>query len=275
MSEPPNQPLLNSIVRLREKRMNAKTLFFTGFISITLAVRCNTDNLATAQETSPAPKSAPLTKAEYLHKAYVLRQGIRPPKEFTGTWRTWHENGNPQSERSLVNGVAHGPSKQWDIQGKLIATGDYRNGDEFAGSFRSWFHWDGQHCYDINSYTSGQRHGPYSAWTVKGQQLVDGQFADDEPAGRWTWWDAKGTSIADGTYKDGRPWNGTVAIRSDDQWHVQEYEGGKNVELRRLNKSSLAELSQTITNPAQHKSVRRHATRELARRKDPLYSTRQ
>ena len=228
--------------------------------------------LSDSKNGSPVRKNESLTKAEYLHKAYVLRQGVRPPPRYSGTWRTWHENGNPRSERSLVNGVAHGPSKEWDTQGKRIATGEYRDGDPFDGSFRQWYYLDGdlaKHCYAIDSYSSGRRHGPHSKWTVSGRKLAEGQFAGDERTGRWRWWNWIGTRIAVGTYKDGRPWSGSVVSRSDKQWRVQEYDSGENVQLRRLKRLSLVELAHAVTNRTQHKSVRWHATLELARRKEP------
>ncbi len=252
--------------------MKAITVFSAAVVSLMASARCDGADLPTAKEAPPVRKTGSLTKAEYLHKAYVLGQGIRPPPRYTGTWRTWHENGNPRSERSLVKGVSHGPSKEWDTQGKRIATGEYRNGDRFDGSFRQSYYLDGdlaKHCYAVDSYSSGRRHGPYAEWTVRGQKLAEGQFADDKRTGRWRWWDWSGGRIAVGTYKDGRPWSGRFASRSDKQWRVQEYDAGEDVQLRRLKKLSLLELSHIVTNRAQHKSVRWHATLELARRKEP------
>ena len=247
--------------------MKVITVFSAAVVFLMAVVRCDGDDQPMATEASPVRKTGSLTKAEYLHKAYVLGEGIRPPEGYTGTWRTWHENGNPKSERSLVNGGAHGPTKQWDTQGKRIATGEYRHGEPFEGSFRQWYYVDGKHCYAIDSYSSGRRHGPHSEWTVAGQKFAEGQFADDKRTGHWRWWDLNGTPIAAGTYKDGRPWSGSFASREDNRWRVQRYENGTDLQLRALEEASVSELSQVVRDRTEFDSYRWKATRELARRR--------
>ncbi len=249
--------------------MKVIAVFSAVVVFLMAAIRCDGGEQPTAEEASPVQKTGSLTKAEYLHKAYVLGEGIRPPEGYTGTWRTWHENGNPKSERSLVNGGAHGPTRQWDTQGKRIATGEYRHGDPFDGSFRQWYHVDGKHCYAIDSYSSGRRHGPHSEWTVSGQKFAEGRFDDEKRTGRWRWWDLNGTPIAVGTYKDGRPWSGSFASREDNRWRVQRYENGDDLRLRAFKEASVSELSQVVRDRTEFDSYRWQATRELARRRVP------
>jgi len=152
-----------------------------------------------------------------------------------------------------------------------VASGEYRNGDSFQGTFRQWHYLDGdlsKHCYTIVSYKSGRRHGPYSNWTVEGQKLAEGQFADGKRNGSWTWWDFDGSLLVTGKYRDGRPWSGSFASRVDNRWRVQNFEAGADVQLRELQKAAISELSRIVEDRTQYKSVRWHATLELARRKD-------
>ncbi|MBL7042703.1 MAG: HEAT repeat domain-containing protein [Pirellulaceae bacterium] len=244
----------------------ACVLIFVG------AAQCAEDDATTLQRGRQGEAARALSKDEYLHKAYVLGEGVRPPARFTGTWRTWYANGQLQTERSLVNGGSHGRCKQWGAGGRMVASGEYRNGAPFDGSFREWYYLDGsldKHCYAVVSYRSGRRHGPYSEWTAHGHKLAEGKFSDDERSGRWCWWDLNGALIADGEHKDGRPWSGAFASRLDSRWRLQRYENGDDLQLRALEEASVSELSQIVRDRTKFDSDRWQATRELAKRRIP------
>ena len=55
--------------------------------------------------------------------------------------------------------VQDGPHKSWDNQGRLLASGTYKDGRKS----RSWLEGDG-HEWDIGEYREGSRHGPWKAW---------------------------------------------------------------------------------------------------------------
>lgn len=201
-----------------------------AILTLLVSVSSNGDDRWTPQKTAAERTRKALSKTEYMHRAYVLRQGVRPPEGFTGTWRTWHKNGKPQCERPLVNGVDHGTCKEWDVNGKRIATGTYRNGKKIDGSFRNWYYRDGdiaKHCYNVETLRASKCDGPCTDWTADGRKLVEGRFAGDKRHGVWKWWNGRGQLIADGTYKNGHPWSGSFVVGSGAQRRVVEYEAGK------------------------------------------------
>jgi len=172
-------------------------------------------------------------RAEYLYKAFVLNRGFRPAKGYTGVWRTWYENGGKMSECVLARNVRHGICKEWDVEGNLIANGDYRDGKPYEGTFRNWYYIDcdlDKHCYTITSYLDGERHGPYSDWTKSGRKLAQGQHVNGRREYLWIWWDLDGKVLAVGEYRDGRPWRGAFAGYSDDRTKVKHYANGEQVE---------------------------------------------
>lgn len=172
-------------------------------------------------------------RAEYLYKAFVLNQGFRPAEGYTGVWRAWYQNGTKMSEYMLVRSVRHGICREWDIEGNLIANGEYRDGRRYEGTFRDWYYIDcdlDKHCYTITSCRQGKRHGPYSDCTKEGLKLAEGQHVNDKRAGTWTWWHLDGKLLACGEYRDGRPWRGAFAGYSDDRTKVKYYANGEQVE---------------------------------------------
>jgi len=172
-------------------------------------------------------------RAEYLYKAFVLDHGFRPAEGYKGVWRTWYENGKKMSESPLVENVRHGLCREWDARGNLIASGEYRNGEPYEGTFRDWYYMQDdvhKHCYIITRYCQGKRDGPYSGWTRNGRKLTEGQYANDKREGLWAWWAWDGKMLAVGEYRGGRPWSGAFADYSYDRTRVKYYREGEDVQ---------------------------------------------
>ena len=172
-------------------------------------------------------------RAEYLYKAFVLEHGFRPAEGYTGVWRTWYENGKKMSESTKVENVRHGLCREWDTKGNLIASGQYRNGEPYEGTFRDWYYLHGdlqKHCYSISRYRQGKRDGPYCLWTKDGRKLAEGRYANDKREGIWIWWTWDGKLLALGDYRDGRPWSGAFADYSYDRTSVKYYREAEEVE---------------------------------------------
>lgn len=136
----------------------------TCVLFIAGAAPCAGDNASTPKRGRLGEVGRSLAKEEYIHRAYVLGKGIRPPERFTGAWCTWYADGQLRREVTLVNGSSHGPCKEWDAKGRLVASGEYRNGDPFDGSFREWY------------YLVLQRNGIFAfngiAWRVAARSVV-------------------------------------------------------------------------------------------------------
>jgi antitoxin component YwqK of YwqJK toxin-antitoxin module len=169
--------------------------------------------------------------AEYLYKVYVLNQGLRPAKGFTGLWRSWYKDGERMAEATLVAGTLHGRCREWNRNGVLIAEGEYRHGYQYEGTFRVWYyiHNDlNKHSYEITTFRRGIRDGPCSDWTKTGVRLSEGQYRQDRREGLWHWWWIDGKLLAVGEYREGRPWNGAFADDEDqDRTRVRYFADGK------------------------------------------------
>jgi hypothetical protein len=115
------------------------------------------------------------------------------------------------------NMVRHGPRRVYDANDNLLIAENYRNGQEH-GAFIQYG--PAGNRMSLVTYDRGQKHGPSRRWDSKGalledenysrglrhgafefrrgngQSIVQGQFDQGVPAGRWTWFPATGTAIA-------------------------------------------------------------------------------
>ena len=70
------------------------------------------------------------TRFHYIVQIYILRdiEDVYPPSKYTGVWRTWHKNGELESEFSYRNGKLHGECFCWSNLGVLRVYAKYRDG---------------------------------------------------------------------------------------------------------------------------------------------------
>jgi hypothetical protein len=108
----------------------------------------------------------------------VRQVWVAPPAGYTGSWVTWHVNGQK----------AHG------IQ--------YRN-----GKYDGWaiaLYDDGSKCYQQH-YANGVCYGSDTGWHRNGQKAYEGQYENDNHVGTWRWWKDNGEIESVQEYKDGKP----------------------------------------------------------------------
>jgi antitoxin component YwqK of YwqJK toxin-antitoxin module len=79
-----------------------------------------------------------------------------------GTYKGWHENGQPQLEINYHNGELHGSFKTWYENGKPSSEANYVNGKKH-GIYKEWY--NGQLQYECN-YHNGQPHGLCKSWDI-------------------------------------------------------------------------------------------------------------
>jgi hypothetical protein len=143
----------------------------------------------------------------------ALKVEVTPPKDFTGTWITWHvngqkgwetqytngkydgvltmyhDNGVKSVEQHYVNHEAHGADTGWYPNGKLCYTAQYRNGKQDG----KWTHWyaNGNRQCETN-YDNGKYNGLDSRWHENGQLGAVNAYKDGIKHGIEASWDEKG-----------------------------------------------------------------------------------
>jgi antitoxin component YwqK of YwqJK toxin-antitoxin module len=146
-------------------------------------------------------------------KRRALQVHVAPPKDFTGTWITWHVNGQKGWETQYTNGKydgvlttyhdngaksteqhyanyeAHGAGTGWYPNGKLTYTIQYRNGKQNG----KWIHWyaNGNRQCETN-YDNGKYNGLDSRWHENGQLGAVNAYKDGIKHGIEASWDEKG-----------------------------------------------------------------------------------
>ncbi len=95
---------------------------------------------------------------------------IKPPEDFTGTWVTWHVNGQKSNESDYKDGKRH-------------------------GSFTA-FHDNGQKAYQHH------HNGPATGWHRDCSNAYIGINKDGKPEGTWIFWNEDG-SVDTIEYKNG------------------------------------------------------------------------
>lgn len=94
--------------------------------------------------TGPALAATPLPPCP--PQAYAV--GKAPPDGFDwhcetaagvaeGPWLRWYDNGTPQSERQMKNGLEHGRQRAWWPNGQLMLDGVSVDGNRYKG-FKYW-----------------------------------------------------------------------------------------------------------------------------------------
>jgi antitoxin component YwqK of YwqJK toxin-antitoxin module len=156
------------------------------------------------------------------NRAY--RVHVAPPNNFTGTWITWHingqkgyeiqfqngqydgeftsyhDNGTKSYQQHYVNGVAHGRDTGWFPNGKVNYIAEYQYGKQHG----TWTHWyaSGNKQCETN-YHNGKLHGREWRWHENGQPSAITDYQDDIKHGREASWDQHGVLNYDRTFRNG------------------------------------------------------------------------
>jgi hypothetical protein len=154
----------------------------------------------------------------------ALRVHPTPPKEFTGTWTTWHvngqkgyeiqytdghydgvfasfhDNGSKSTVQHYANRNAHGPGAGWNADGTLSYTLQYRDGKQDG----RWTHWHANgKKHSEADYADGKYHGRVTYWHENGQIGTVNDYKQGVKHGREASWDEKGTLQYDREFVNG------------------------------------------------------------------------
>jgi len=142
----------------------------------------------------------------------------------SGVVKDWYETGQLYSERPLVNGLDHGTSKIFALDGSLLGSTRFYKGkldgkhefgtrntmrieETFSGGVRTgkrtvWQFWT--MVLEENYDRRGKFHGPYTAWRNKKTPRFKGDYDHGKKTGPWVWTDKENTIEREGTYVDNK-----------------------------------------------------------------------
>jgi antitoxin component YwqK of YwqJK toxin-antitoxin module len=90
---------------------------------------------------------------------------------------TFHENGQPYTQRAFKGEIMDGESKSY-----------YKNGNPWS----------------VNTYKDGVYHGKYKTWHENGQVNIDGNYSNGKPEGDWLFFYPNGQIDTRGIFREGK-----------------------------------------------------------------------
>lgn len=125
---------------------------------------------ATVSEASP-DDFWQLRFAEYTARGETIRHG---------TWKTWYEGGQVESEGVYEFDRENGKFTWWHANGQPAVEGQFVDGQE-DGTW-VWWHANGQKAA-VGSYHYGKLVGSWRGWTEDGRLVRRNEYADGKPLG--------------------------------------------------------------------------------------------
>lgn len=86
------------------------------------------------------------------------------PKDYTGTWYVWNDNGGKKECDNYLNGILHGKSTGWYYDGEKKSEGNMVN---------------------------GEKHGEWVTWYNDGIEETRGKYNNGKTVGLWTCYNAE------------------------------------------------------------------------------------
>lgn len=99
------------------------------------------------------------------------------PKNYSGLWLEWFNNGEKYSEGFYLNGERTGNWIYWHRNGQKLEEGTYVNGDRFG-------HWN--------------------SWYSTGKRESSGKYVDGKHSGVWVYWNSKDQKETKWKYLNGK-----------------------------------------------------------------------
>lgn len=131
-----------------------------------------------------------------LLRAYYYR---RTPKDYTGNWIRWHNNGQKREEGVYVDGKETGLWTLWHYNGEKYEEGNYMDGRE-TGKWREWTN-NGKLIMECN-YLDGKLSGQFESWHENGKKKIEGKYSNGGRIGSWYWWDINGEKEGEKNYDE-------------------------------------------------------------------------
>lgn len=164
-----------------------------------------------------------------------------------GNWTYWYENGQQAITDSYDNGLLSGASKTWHENGQLESEGSYGNDKETG----TWTYWskNGTKIIEVQ-YNSGLLDGQSQTWYENGNPESKGSYIAGMQNGVWTFWFDNGQKYAEGVFKDDAPSGIWTSWTKEGLKHEEiSYENGKVISKKILNKAISQDNDLVITAP--------------------------
>ncbi len=106
--------------------------------------------------------------------------------KFDGYRKSFHINGQLESEEIYEKGKLNGVSKYFSKNGKLYEEGNYIDGLK-DGNYML-YHENGKISQEI-VYSYGRKNGEINQFDLDGKQILEGRYSNDEKTGTWIWYE--------------------------------------------------------------------------------------
>jgi antitoxin component YwqK of YwqJK toxin-antitoxin module len=119
--------------------------------------------------------------------------------EYHGEWVWYHPNGQKHIEQTYENGLAEGLFKEFSDDGKIVAEGEYVEGERHG----NWAINTGFERME-GRYKNGERHGRWKTYSIKDKKTTfEGSYVDGLPHGRHVYYQENGKILEEGFYTMG------------------------------------------------------------------------
>lgn len=119
-----------------------------------------------------------------------------------GVWIAYYPSGSKKHEISYKNGLAIGPSRFFQENGKISEEG-YWNVDHWEGPYK-FYHKSGQLAYDWHYNKKGTRSGEQKYYHENGALKYKGEWDSGKTVGSLKIFDQEGQLITERIYDDGK-----------------------------------------------------------------------
>jgi antitoxin component YwqK of YwqJK toxin-antitoxin module len=150
------------------------------------------------------------------------------PASFTGTWTTYHVNGQRSHEVNYKSGKYHGTLTAFHDNGRKLFEQHYVDGT-CSGTDCGWY-FDGAPSYE-GDYVDGKQDGTWTHWSEDGRLQSRRELRAGEYDGVNTTWHENGQKRYESAYKAGKKHGHDKAWDADGKllWS-RTYENGELVE---------------------------------------------
>lgn len=93
-------------------------------------------------------------------------------------YKTWYENGQPESEVILTDGKMEGTGYGWHENGELAAENHYKD-DQWHGTFKRWD--ENGNLIEEKTYDMGMPQGTHTTWDSDGNIIEEIEYDDGKP----------------------------------------------------------------------------------------------
>lgn len=199
---------------------------FTAFV-----LGLSSSRTTSAQQENGTSEPVVRTKTFLHENGQKLSEGKLVDDVRDGLWTWWYDTGEEFARLMYDMGRPVGTERHLSREGEIITQGEYRDGQEFNGSFVDFT--GGLQVTSLRRYKNGKAHGEWQWWHQDGAINIEGAFVDGDKDGVWTWyypngqkfaesnfdhgkminteshWSSEGELVSTGEYRNGEPWTGT------------------------------------------------------------------